>query len=122
MRESIALISGAGGQPPHSAAGYGCQEARRILQEAGLRNSLGRLKIIKALWRIAGEQGTVSSKQLHLELAESGEPLSLISVRQVLKRLTQAGLVVRDGVDRYRPASGTHYGERAATAVGSTYF
>ncbi|MCY1279003.1 hypothetical protein D9M68_264830 [compost metagenome] len=76
-----------------------------MLQDAGLKNSLGRLKIIEALRRLAGEQGRVSCKELHWALAESGSPLSLVSVRQVLRRLAQKGLVVREGVDFYRLAA-----------------
>lgn len=86
------------GSPP--AAGRA--QTRRLLQDAGIRPSMGRVVVIEALWRVAGEHGQVSSRRVFEAVDAAGEPLSLVSVRQVLRRLESSGLVVRDGTDRYR--------------------
>ncbi|MBM7061745.1 hypothetical protein JQX08_13615 [Pseudomonas sp. UL073] len=103
MREATATL-----RAPHGER----SQARRLLQDAGLRHSLGRQMIIEALWRIAAEQDVVGIYVLQDALSEAGAPLSVLSIRQALRRLEAGGLVVRDGVDRYRPgrrANDGHY-------------
>ncbi|MCO1689284.1 LysR family transcriptional regulator [Pseudomonas aeruginosa] len=65
---------------------------KQMLKEAGLKMSLARLKVIDALWEASGEQGRVPIRTLHRRLSETGTPLSLVSIRQVLGRLVESGL------------------------------
>ncbi len=46
-----------------------------------------------------GEQGRVPIRTLHRRLSETGTPLSLVSIRQVLGRLVESGLVTLDEQD-----------------------
>lgn len=75
------------------------QEARQRLQDAGLKVSMGRLKIIEMLLQC---DERMSCQGIHRLLTESGAPLSLFSVRQTLKRLEQGGLVVNEASNFYR--------------------
>ncbi|MDT9096699.1 winged-helix domain-containing protein, partial [Escherichia coli] len=47
------------------------------------------------------DQG-ISSRELHQQLSEAGEPLSLVSVRQVLRRMEESGMIQATGRSRYR--------------------
>ncbi|ABR84662.1 MULTISPECIES: hypothetical protein [Pseudomonas aeruginosa group] len=76
---------------------------KQMLKEAGLKMSLARLKVIDALWEASGEQGRVPIRALHQRLSETGTPLSLVSIRQVLGRLVDSGLVTLDEQDVYSP-------------------
>lgn len=87
--------------PSRSIAGaLDNQQCRQWLQAAGLRFSMPRLKVVEMLHG-AGEQG-LPSRELHRRLSEAGEPLSLVSVRQVLRRMETHGLVEATGRSRYR--------------------
>lgn len=77
------------------------QEARQRLQNAGLKVSMGRLKIIEMLLQC---DERMSCQGIHRLLVESGAPLSLFSVRQTLRRLEQGGLVVNEAGNFYRLA------------------
>ncbi|VFT59839.1 hypothetical protein [Pseudomonas aeruginosa] len=77
---------------------------KQMLKEAGLKMSLARLKVIDALWEASGEQGRVPIRALHQRLSETGTPLSLVSIRQVLGRLVDSGLVTLHEQDVYSPA------------------
>lgn len=44
----------------------------------------------------------ISARELHRQLSDAGEPLSLVSVRQVLRRMEENGLVQTTGRSRYR--------------------
>lgn len=74
---------------------------RELLQAVGLRCSMPRLKVVEALCGADEEQG-ISSRELHRQLSEAGEPLSLVSVRQVLRRMQDRGMVQATGRSRYR--------------------
>ena len=88
-------------QPSRSIAGaMDNQQCRQWLQAVGLRFSMPRLKVVEMLYGTS-ELG-VSSRELHRQLSEAGEPLSLVSVRQVLRRMEQHGLVEATGRSRYR--------------------
>lgn len=80
------------------------RQCREWLQAVGLRFSMPRLKVVEALCRADEEQG-ISVRELHQQLSEAGEPLSLVSVRQVLHRLAGNGLVQATGRSRYRLAT-----------------
>ena len=66
------------------SAGLDTRQCREWLQAAGLRFSMPRLKVVEALCSANDEQG-VSARELHRQLSDAGEPLSLVSVRQVLR-------------------------------------
>ncbi|OCX15291.1 Fur family transcriptional regulator [Ectopseudomonas hydrolytica] len=72
---------------------------RELLHAAGLRTTLTRQKVAAVLYS-AGKDG-VSVKDLHQKLAVAGEPLDVRSVRQVLSRLKQKGLLVLQERGRY---------------------
>lgn len=80
------------------------RQCREWLQAAGLRFSMPRLKVVEALYGADDERG-VSSRELHRQLSEAGEPLSLVSVRQVLRRMEEHGMVQATGRSRYRLAA-----------------
>jgi Fur family ferric uptake transcriptional regulator len=75
-------------------------DSRQLLQAVGLRCSMPRLKVVEALYGADSEQG-LSSRELHQQLREAGEPLSLVSVRQVLRRMQDKGVVRAVGRSRY---------------------
>ncbi|MFV9682707.1 transcriptional repressor [Pseudomonas sp. NY15367] len=77
------------------------RQCREWLQAVGLRFSMPRLKVVEALASANDEQG-MSARELHRQLGEAGEPLSLVSVRQVLRRMEENGLVQTTGRSRYR--------------------
>ncbi|MGG2396078.1 transcriptional repressor [Pseudomonas sp. SH1-B] len=77
------------------------RQCREWLQAVGLRFSMPRLKVVEALCTADEERG-VSARELHQQLNEAGEPLSLISVRQVLRRMAENGMVQATGRSRYR--------------------
>lgn len=83
---------------PHTAPDS--RQFRRLLQAVGLRCSMPRLKVVEALYGADDEQG-ISSRELHRQLSEAGEPLSLVSVRQVLRRMQDKGMVQAVGRSRY---------------------
>ncbi|MDD0841982.1 Fur family transcriptional regulator [Pseudomonas sp. Gutcm_11s] len=75
------------------------QQLKNMLQGAGLKVSLVRMKILEVLQR--SEQG-LRSRDLHGYLLLADEQISVLSVRQVLSRLVCCGLVVRDDDGLYR--------------------
>lgn len=83
------------------SAGPDTRQCREWLQAVGLRFSMPRLKVVEALCSANDEQG-LSARELHRQLSEAGEPLSLVSVRQVLRRMEENGLVQTTGRSRYR--------------------
>ncbi|BAN49321.1 hypothetical protein [Metapseudomonas resinovorans] len=74
---------------------------RQMLQQAGLKTSMPRLKVLEILCQSSLEGCDIPSRTLHERLVEAGEPLSLVSVRQVLGRMVDSGLVVALGGSRY---------------------
>lgn len=78
------------------------QQLKGLLQGAGLKVSLVRLKILEVLLRAEHEGRGLSSRALYVELMQANEQISLLTVRQVLCRLGACGLVARDGDMRYR--------------------
>lgn len=76
------------------------QYFKQALISAGLKTSLPRVKVLLALQ--GGHSEGLTSRQLHEHLVSAGEPLSLLSVRQVIGRLCERNLLVRVGRSRYR--------------------
>ncbi|MEN0105114.1 MAG: Fur family transcriptional regulator [Pseudomonas sp.] len=89
---------------------------RELIQTAGLRFSMTRLKVLAAMFTISSVEHGICGTQLHQWLNDAGEPLGLASVRDVLRRLTRAGLVQGLGRDRYCLAPDTR---RALAAEAS---
>jgi Fe2+ or Zn2+ uptake regulation protein len=75
------------------------QQLKAMLQGAGLKVSLVRLKILEVLQR--SDKG-LRSRELHGFLLLADEQISVLSVRQVLSRLCACGLVERDEQGLYR--------------------
>lgn len=63
-----------------------------------------------------GEQGRVPIRTLHRRLSETGTPLSLVSIRQVLGRLVESGLVTLDEQDVYSPGKASWGGAAGSAA------
>src|SRR5688572_32352738 len=77
------------------------QQLKAMLQGAGLKVSLVRLKILEVLQR--NDKG-LRSRELHGFLLLADEQISVLSVRQVLSRLCACGLVERSEEGLYRLA------------------
>jgi Fur family ferric uptake transcriptional regulator len=93
-----------------------CQQARQMLQDAGLKVSMGRLKIIEMLLH-CGDR--LSCQRIHRLLLESGAPLSLFSVRQTLKRMEQGGVLINTSGDSYQLAEVDFHRVRHVATQGS---
>lgn len=74
---------------------------RELMQRAGLRCSLPRLKILDALC----DAGGLSAPELHARLLDCDVPITPSCVSQVLRRLHLSGLIQRDEQRRYLLAS-----------------
>lgn len=66
---------------------------RELLRFYGLRTSLIRLKVIDALLVAAKERRSVGVHGVHAYLGTLAAELSFISVREVLKRLCEEGVI-----------------------------
>ena len=75
------------------------QQLKAMLQGAGLKVSLVRLKILEVLQR--SDKG-LRSRELHGFLLLADEQISVLSVPQVLSRLCACGLVERSEEGLYR--------------------
>lgn len=75
------------------------QALKVMLQDAGLKGSLVRLKIMEVLH---DSGSSLRSRELHERLRLSEEQISILTVRQVLGRLCSCGLVQRDEQGGYR--------------------
>lgn len=76
--------------------------SKQVLQNAGIKASLGRLKVIDALRQASSEQAKVPIKTLHQILERTGTPISPITIGQVLRGLVVRGLVMRDSRGIYK--------------------
>ncbi|AMO78270.1 hypothetical protein SAMN05216577_10624 [Pseudomonas citronellolis] len=71
--------------------------ARKLLERAGLRCSLPRLKVLDVLC----SGGFYSVSALHQRLLDEAAPISPNCVRQTLRRLHASGVLRRDAQRRY---------------------
>jgi hypothetical protein len=79
--------------PAAQADRPGNEHIRLLLKSFGLRSSLVRLKVLDALL-VAGEQGkSLGVRGVHGHLLRLDVPLSFLSVREVLKRLCDEGVL-----------------------------
>lgn len=68
---------------------------RELLRFYGLRTSLIRLKVIEALLIAAEANQAMGARELHASLGERAAQLSLISIREVLRRLCEEDVIYR---------------------------
>lgn len=78
---------------------------RELLQRHGLRTSLNRIKVLNALALAVQEGRTIGSRGVHAFLQSSSVELSLVSVREVLKRLEEEGVIIFQDDKTYRFAN-----------------
>lgn len=76
------------------------QHFKQALTDVGLQTSLLRMKILLALQ--GDHYEGLTTRQLHEHLINSGEPISLVSVRQGVFRLYKRDILVRVGRSQYR--------------------
>lgn len=74
------------------------RRSRQLLELAGLRCSLPRLKLLDALSVL----GSSTAAELHAHLQGPGPSITFDCVSQSLRRLHQSGMLVRDERKRYR--------------------
>ncbi|MFJ2362356.1 fe2+ zn2+ uptake regulation protein [Pseudomonas sp. NPDC087697] len=80
------------------------EHIREMLYRYGLRTSLLRFKIINILCAAAVNGTTVNAKSVHDQLRALA--LSLVSVRDALKRLCSVGVITRNHDKSYSLTSG----------------
>lgn len=74
---------------------------RCLLKHFGLRTSLIRLKVIDALLTAAADDRKLGVRGVHSHLVELDIPLSFLSVREVLKRLSSEGVITLNADKSY---------------------
>ncbi|MCF4997912.1 fe2+ zn2+ uptake regulation protein [Pseudomonas syringae] len=72
---------------------HGNERIRLLLKSFGLRTSLIRLKVIDALLIAAESDRRLGVRGVHSQLLDLDIPLSFLSVREVLKRLSAEGVI-----------------------------
>ena len=72
---------------------HGNERIRLLLKSFGLRTSLIRLKVIDALLVAAQNDRRLGVRGVHSRLLDLDIPLSFLSVREVLKRLSAEGVI-----------------------------
>lgn len=75
---------------------------RELLQRHGLRISLNRIKVLQALALARQEGRSIGIRGVHSALANTASELSLMSVREVLKRLEDEGVIILQDDKSYR--------------------
>ncbi|WP_122317328.1 Fe2+/Zn2+ uptake regulation protein [Pseudomonas cichorii] len=71
----------------------GNEHIRLLLKSFGLRTSLVRLKVLDALLAANDEGQPLGVRGVHSQLLRLDVPLSFLSVREVLKRLCDEGVI-----------------------------
>ncbi len=66
---------------------------RKLLKSFGLRTSLVRLKVLDALLQACSDGKPLGVRGVHSQLLKLDSPLSFLSVREVLKRLCDEGVI-----------------------------
>jgi Fe2+ or Zn2+ uptake regulation protein len=64
-----------------------------LLKSFGLRTSLVRLKVLDALLQATSEGQPLGVRGVHSQMLKLDIPLSFLSVREVLKRLCDEGVI-----------------------------
>ncbi|WP_109512292.1 Fe2+/Zn2+ uptake regulation protein [Pseudomonas ovata] len=84
-------------QLPEPAAEHdraGNEHIRALLKNFGLRTSLVRLKVLDTLLIASQEGQPLGVRGIHSHLLRVDVPLSFLSVREVLKRLCDEGVII----------------------------
>jgi Fe2+ or Zn2+ uptake regulation protein len=81
-------------QTPVGAERPSNEPIRRLLKSFGLRTSLVRLKVLDALLQASSEGQPLGVRGVHSQLLKLDIPLSFLSVREVLKRLCDEGVII----------------------------
>jgi len=71
----------------------GNEPIRKLLKSFGLRTSLVRLKVLDALVTANHDGQPLGVRGVHSQLLKLDTPLSFLSVREVLKRLCDEGVI-----------------------------
>ncbi|MCF5714967.1 Fe2+/Zn2+ uptake regulation protein [Pseudomonas tremae] len=79
--------------PALEAERPGNEHIRTLLKSFGLRTSLVRLKVLDALLVSSEEGQPLGVRGVHSQLLRLDVPLSFLSVREVLKRLCDEGVI-----------------------------
>ena len=79
--------------PAADAERQGNEPIRKLLKSFGLRTSLVRLKVLDALVTASHEGQPLGVRGVHSQLLKLDIPLSFLSVREVLKRLCDEGVI-----------------------------
>ncbi|WNW10644.1 Fe2+/Zn2+ uptake regulation protein [Pseudomonas sp. DTU_2021_1001937_2_SI_NGA_ILE_001] len=69
-------------------------QIRALLKAFGLRTSLVRLKVLDTLLAASTQGQALGVRGIHSQLVRLDVPLSFLSVREVLKRLCDEGVIV----------------------------
>lgn len=77
------------------------EHIRLLLKGFGLRSSLVRLKVLDALLVASGEGKSLGVRGVHGHLLRLNVPLSFLSVREVLKRLCDEGVITLNADKTY---------------------
>jgi hypothetical protein len=91
LRQSAIAAQAASGTP--EAERPGNEPIRQLLKSFGLRTSLVRLKVLDALLTADAEGQHLGVRGVHSQLLKLDIPLSFLSVREVLKRLCDEGVI-----------------------------
>jgi hypothetical protein len=87
--------------PAAPAERPGNEHIRLLLKSFGLRSSLVRLKVLDALLAAGQEGKALGVRGVHGHLLRLDVPLSFLSVREVLKRLCDEGVISLDADKTY---------------------
>lgn len=79
--------------PAAEAERAGNEPIRQLLKSFGLRTSLVRLKVLDALLTATSDGQSLGVRGVHGQLLKQDIPLSFLSVREVLKRLCDEGVI-----------------------------
>ncbi|KFE51336.1 Fe2+/Zn2+ uptake regulation protein [Pseudomonas syringae] len=79
----------------------GNEPIRKLLKSFGLRTSLVRLKVLDALVTASHEGQPLGVRGVHSHLLKLDTPLSFLSVREVLKRLCDEGVIALNADKSY---------------------
>ena len=85
----------------HTVERHSNERIRLLLKSFGLRTSLIRLKVIDALLTAAESDRSLGVRGLHSQLLDLNIPLSFLSVREVLKRLSSEGVITLNADKSY---------------------
>jgi hypothetical protein len=93
LRQSAIAAQAQAQAPAIDAERQGNEPIRKLLKSFGLRTSLVRLKVLDALLHATSEGQPLGVRGVHSQLLKLDIPLSFLSVREVLKRLCDEGVI-----------------------------